>query len=567
MKGRNELSLKYCHGAGVELGPGLTPTQVGPGVELAFVDKRSRSELMAYFDVKDIMSTEKLADYTPGAFDFLMAHHVLEHCSNVVATLENWISYLKPTGTLFLSVPNRKFCADQSRLVASPLHFLYDYILGIDDSSFESREHIYSFLWGWHDEGGLKGKNKMEAHDLVNAAAHQASNDLHWHVFTFTTFKYVIEVAAALAGRSTEFLHQYDAGSESNEHRIVVRLRAGAAKDENITFLSGLRGDLPRKLAHISLGFLEGKAAYLLGEVHSGKGLVIEDHKLRWVREAEVYESLGLHQQEPIYVELGSATSDVFGEDIVSSSFSLAAGRAQAVIDRIPIDGAGLELSPGAAPLVNKRDGRIIYCDKFGPKDWPRLYPEGKFVDVDVSLAERALDSVFRKEQFDYIVSSHVIEHIPDFIQFFISSSIILRSGGAIVKLVPDKRYTFDVLRRVSSVQDIEVAHKAKLTSPSDAMIQDFYRNCDMNANAEGLWVGTYKPQRSFTPKDAQDQLEKADRSVVDLHCFTFTPDSFKTLIAHVIEKYVPDLSLIEISNTPRGGNEFLVHLKKNANA
>lgn len=568
METRNELSLKYCHGSGVELGPGLHPTQVGPGVNVAFVDKRSRDELKSYFGVSNVAAAEKLTDYNPGSFDFLMAHHVLEHCSNVIETLENWIGYLKPVGTLFLSVPNRKFCADQSRLVATPLHFLYDYILGLDDLSFESREHIYSFLCGWYEEGGLKGKGKKDCHDLIKMAIHQPNNDLHWHVFTFSTFKYVIEVAAALAGRSTEFLHQFDARDEAAEHRIVVSLAPGLAKRDDMHFLSGLRRDLPRKLAHISLGFLEGLPAYLLSERDAGKGFLVDQSKLRWVREAEVYQALGLNKLEPVYFEPGNAAPDVFGKDIISPPLRpLAVGRKEAVLNRIPLEGDGLELSPGTAPLVDKRESRVVYCDKFGPEDWPRLYPGGTFVDIDVVLADRSLDQVFSKGQFDYIVSSHVVEHIPDFIQFFISANKILRPNGVIVSLLPDKRYTFDVLRQISSVQDIELAHMAKRISPSDAMVEEFYLNCDMNASAEGLWNGTYKPQRSHTPQDALLHLTKIDpQKKPDVHCFTFTPQTFRVLIAHVIDRYVPNLSLMEITDTAHGANEFLVHLRKIAN-
>lgn len=563
MEARNKISLRYCRGIGVEIGPGLLPTQVAPGVKLVFVDKRSSAELKTYFGSTEIAAAGKLTDYEAGTFDFLMAHHVLEHCSNVLETLEDWIGYLKPSGVLFLSIPNREKCADQSRLITTPLHFLHDYILGADDSSFESREHIYSFLWGWHDEGGLKGKSKAEAHDLVRMAAHNSRNDLHWHVFSFSTFKYVIEVAAALAGRSTEFLHESDAGDKDGEHYIVVSLKSGREQSDEIRFLSDSRRDLPKKLAHISLGFLEGAPAYLLDENNSGKGVIIERHKLRWVREPEVYKALGLTNRERVYLDIGSATAGAFGEDVISASFPLAAGRREAVLGRIPADGAGLELSPGATPIVEKASRNVLYCDKFGPEEWPKLYPGAKFVDVDAVLADRALDQVFFKDQFDYIVSSHVIEHIPDFIQFFISASNVLRSNGVIVSLLPDKRYTFDVLRRISSVEDIESAHLAKLTNPSQAMIEDFYRNCDMNATAEGLWSGTYKPQRSHTSEQASSQISGADPKKIDSHCFTFTPDSFKILIEHVIDKYVHNLSLIEIVDTPRGSNEFLVHIKK----
>jgi 2-polyprenyl-3-methyl-5-hydroxy-6-metoxy-1,4-benzoquinol methylase len=251
----------------------------------------------------------------------------------------------------------------------------------------------------------------------------------------------------------------------------------------------------------------------------------------------------------------------------MSAAFELTAGRGDAVKSRIRMKaGRGLELSPGARPLISKAEANIVYCDKISSTDLRKVYGEDAFVEIDYVLGSRLLDELFEGERFHYIVSSHVLEHIPDFIQFFISARNILRPGGSIVKLVPDRRFTFDVLRRDSTIEDLEAAHGMRLRHPSRRMVEDFYFNTDMQATAEGLWTGTYTPQRSYSSDEARRLIDGVDAGSADLHCWTFTPVSFRTLIDHVIAHYVPSLRVIEISETPKGGNEFLVQLEAGEN-
>jgi len=562
MNTRDDIALEYCRGSGVELGPGMGPTKVAPGTRIFYVDKRSEEELKQYFGAQEVVVGQHLETFEKGNFDFLMAHHVLEHCSNVIDTLILWMSYLKENGTLFLSVPNRETCGDRSRLITTPTHFLSDYVLGVTDSSFESREHIYSFLWGWHEEGGLRGKTKQESHDLVRAAAHQSENDLHWHVFTIDTFKAVLRVASGLAGRRIEFTYEEDGRGNGSEHRIVAHLALEKHVDDDVAYLADLRRHLPLRLAQIALKHLDGLPVHSYSKADVGKIFVAQNQQLRWVREAPILAEMGLADKEPVYMEVESL-DQVYGPDIASLTFAVAQDRAMAVLDRIPLrSGRGIELSPGAHPIVSKANANVIYCDNVGPADWKKSYGEDTLLKLDNIFGNRLLDEVFDGEKFDYIVSSHVLEHMPDFIQFFVAARKILRDGGKIVKLVPDRRFTFDVLRKNSTIDEIEAAHKEGLRRPSISMLEDFYLNVDLKATAEGLWRREYDPQPSYAPDQVRDIFDQLDLNNADTHCWTFTPESFRGLIDHVISHYVPNLRVVEISDTPRGSNEFLVHLR-----
>lgn len=565
MTTRDQIAREHCIGAGVELGPGQRPTQVGPDSTLAFVDKRGPEELARYFGSSDVVTGERLESFTSGSFDFLIAHHVLEHSSNVIEELMSWMSYVRDGGVVFLSVPDRRHCPDSTRLETPPNHFVSDYILGIDDSSFESREHIYSFLSAWHAVGALADRSKEEAAHLTAMAVHKPENDLHWHVFTETTLRFVVETAARLSGRSA-VIKVLTTGGAENEHRILASLIQASGPDQEIDHLKTLRANFGRFVSGFCLNALESQPLYTLSPRDHGKIFVAEAGKARWVREPETLIARGIDDVPAQYVEFGRARDDVVGDEIVSATLSLAMGRQRAVAQRVRLaTGRGLEISPGSAPLIRREDaGDLIYCDKVGGDAWTSTYGKhGEMMKTDITLGTKRLDEVFPAAHFDYVVSSHVLEHIPDFVGFFKSVETVLKPNGDLVMIVPDKRYTFDILREPSSIEQIERAHKLQLVHPSDDMIRDFFTHIDHAATAEGLWAGTHQPKPSFSADRVEERLSQINPETIDLHCWVFTPATMWTLLGYVCEVHVPSLSIVDVSDTPHGSIEFLVHMRK----
>ncbi|WP_044156709.1 class I SAM-dependent methyltransferase, partial [Escherichia coli] len=62
--------------------------------------------------------------------------------------------------------------------------------------------------------------------------------------------------------------------------------------------------------------------------------------------------------------------------------------------------------------------------------------------------------------EFDLIVASHVIEHVPDLIGWLKDAISVLKVGGTLALVVPDKRFTFDILRPLATYREVAAAHK-----------------------------------------------------------------------------------------------------------
>lgn len=202
---RDRLASQYIKGVGIEIGCGITPQSIPHQAKRYCFDLRDEREISALFNVPvESVPTVYPVDKIPVLFsqgaDFLIAHNVIEHCSNPIKMLVQWGEYLKDGGLVVISAPHFQFLDDKERLVPPLEHVLFDYVFQRDDDSFESREHIYSFILGWRNKGI---RSKMDKEGIARNAffcAKKERNDLHWHAFDRDLFLKIIKLAALFQG-------------------------------------------------------------------------------------------------------------------------------------------------------------------------------------------------------------------------------------------------------------------------------------------------------------------------------------------------------------------------------
>ena len=83
-----------------------------------------------------------------------------------------------------------------------------------------------------------------------------------------------------------------------------------------------------------------------------------------------------------------------------------------------------------------------------------------KIEEVDYVSGGGSISKAIGKTDFyDYILASHVIEHLPDLIGFLKDCESLLKRDGVLVLAVPDKRYCFDILQPLTGTGDLLQAH------------------------------------------------------------------------------------------------------------
>jgi len=161
-----------------------------------------------------------------------------------------------------------------------------------------------------------------------------------------------------------------------------------------------------------------------------------------------------------------------------------------------PSEQHGLEIGPLDKPIVKPTEGDIAYLDHLSTEDLRIKYKDdpnvncADIVEVTYVWGERTLaEAVGKTSVFDYVIASHVIEHVPDLIGWLQEVTEVLKPGGVLSLAIPDKRYCFDYLRNLSTAGDAIDAYLAHRRRPSVRHVFDHYSTAVV-INTGVAWAG-----------------------------------------------------------------------------
>ena len=203
----------------------------------------------------------------------------------------------------------------------------------------------------------------------------------------------------------------------------------------------------------------------------------------------------------------------------------------------------------------------VIRANQFDPAIDPAA-----IVDVDIVWGERPLREA-AGGPVDVIVASHVIEHVPDLIGWLHELHATLTPGGILGLAVPDKRYTFDALRKDSVIAEAVEAFLLGYRAPSLRQVFDVAAN-GVAVEPGQVWRGEFRPEaarpevlsRLAAAFKLARNLQEAPR-YNDAHCWVFTPASFLDLIEEFAALDLFPFKLEGFYPTEYGANEFQVRL------
>jgi SAM-dependent methyltransferase len=232
----------------------------------------------------------------------------------------------------------------------------------------------------------------------------------------------------------------------------------------------------------------------------------------------------------------------------------------------------GIEIGPLASPIVAKQEGSILYVD-YAYTDFLRNRYKNdpnidisKIVSIDAVWGEKSLSESIGRKTVDYVIASHVIEHVPDFVTWLSELHSVLNKNGQVRLAIPDKRYSFDYLRQESRLSDILAAHVVRARVPQPHEILDFCLN-KVSIDTAAAWrkeIDPTKLMREFTLEGAmwlaQDVIKNG--TYHDVHCWVFTPNSFAKLCHSLAEFNLLKFACHSFIDTARNQLEFFVALK-----
>ncbi|HSO97278.1 MAG TPA: methyltransferase domain-containing protein [Acidimicrobiia bacterium] len=142
------------------------------------------------------------------------------------------------------------------------------------------------------------------------------------------------------------------------------------------------------------------------------------------------------------------------------------------------LNGQGLDLGPGHQPFAVPPGATVQLVDRLQPEETAELLPELAGVefpqpDVIANFDTDRLSAIATESQ-DFVVCSHVLEHLADPLGMVTDIHRVLRPGGLALIVLPDRRQTFDADRQPTSIQHLVAEHRAGVTAVDDDHIETF---------------------------------------------------------------------------------------------
>ena len=236
-----------------------------------------------------------------------------------------------------------------------------------------------------------------------------------------------------------------------------------------------------------------------------------------------------------------------------------------------------LEFGPLNRPIAFKDQYKnVYYADIRSTDDIKKLYTSNDYlsatgITIDVNdivgidyVITDSYENTFQKEKkFDAIILSHVVEHIPDIINFFDDISKIIKDDGKLVIIYPDARYCFDHFRNgISFIDAYDVYHNKKMNCNS---VFDFTFNVVHENNSGFFWNETSilekLPRNKFTIAD--DAYVKAFNNDPpdDVHYWPFSDYQFIKFLYDLERAGLLKFDISYFHETEYNNQEFMIIL------
>jgi SAM-dependent methyltransferase len=240
-----------------------------------------------------------------------------------------------------------------------------------------------------------------------------------------------------------------------------------------------------------------------------------------------------------------------------------------------PLNQDGLEIGPLCWPIVRKDEsnGRIQYVDFSTAEESRKKYKNdpnvniNDIVETDLLWGKQTLPELANGRLFDYVIASHVIEHVPDMLGWMREIASVLKDNGILSLAIPDKRYTFDYKRDLTSFANLMESYLLQKRRPSP---RDIFEQVSLATKVDLIlaWNGGIDPAKLEHHGTYEEALEKAKKYLKsddydDVHVNILTPARFLDLVETASKLGLFDFTVADFYDTAYNSHEFIVALQR----
>lgn len=178
----------------------------------------------------------------------------------------------------------------------------------------------------------------------------------------------------------------------------------------------------------------------------------------------------------------------------------------------------GVEIGPGHEPIPGFVPAPL-YVDCF---------KEFGYVPCRADYYGHACALPFHSNTLDYVASSHVLEHVANPVAALAEWYRVLRPGGLIYLVVPDRRFTWEHERRLTPVEHFLEDYVRGTTACDATHVDEFVFDADWSR---------YAPNRAANATAEKELLARGMHEAVargediNIHFHTFEPANVRGLL------------------------------------
>jgi len=180
--------------------------------------------------------------------------------------------------------------------------------------------------------------------------------------------------------------------------------------------------------------------------------------------------------------------------------------------------GRGVEIGALWRKFPVPGKAKVYYVDRLSKEDLNRHYAEVRAAVVRPDVVADATQLPFPACSLNFVIASHVLEHLPFPLAALRHWYEVLRPGGVLLLKIPDKRYTFDVRRQRTLLQHLIAEDSGTSGFDKQAHFED--------------WVENVVGRKRGTPEFRQevDRLLESDYSI---HYHTWIDDDVRKIVQY----------------------------------
>ncbi len=157
------------------------------------------------------------------------------------------------------------------------------------------------------------------------------------------------------------------------------------------------------------------------------------------------------------------------------------------------LSGRGIEIGALWRKFPVPRRAVVFYVDRTSPADLERHYAHIESSLVPLDVVADAMQLPFCCGSLDFVIASHVLEHLPFPLAALRRWYEVIRPGGVLLLKIPDKRYTFDLRRQRTPLQHLIAEDRAPLTFDKRAHFEDWVENVMGRPRSTAEFTGDLK--------------------------------------------------------------------------